>query len=31
VELGQTFTVVPGPRQMGIPERFKARMFKHLR
>ena len=31
VELGQTFTLVPGPRQMGIPERFKARMFKHLR
>ena len=31
VEVGQAFTVVPGPRQMGIPERFKARMFKHLR
>ena len=31
VALGQTFTVLAGPRQMGIPERFKARMFKHLR
>ena len=31
VEVGQTFTVLAGPRQMGIPERFRARMFKHLR
>lgn len=31
VQVGQTFTLIPGPRQMGIPERFRARMFKHLR
>jgi MOSC domain-containing protein YiiM len=23
--------MVPGPRQMGIPELFNAKMFKHMR
>jgi MOSC domain-containing protein YiiM len=31
VQVGQGFELLAGPRQMGIPERFKARMFKHLR
>jgi MOSC domain-containing protein YiiM len=31
VQVGQTGELIAGPRQMGIPERFKARMFKHLR
>ena len=31
VQVGQTGALIAGPRQMGIPERFKARMFKHLR
>jgi len=28
---GDAFSLVPGPRQMGIPELFKAKLFKHLR
>lgn len=28
---GDTFELVPGPRRISIPERFDARMFKHLR
>lgn len=28
---GQSCVVVPGPRRVGIPERFAAKMFKHLR
>lgn len=28
---GEAFEVVPGSRQMGIPERFKAKLFKHMR
>ncbi|WNO03561.1 MOSC domain-containing protein [Rhodoferax mekongensis] len=31
LEAGESFTVQPGPRQMGIPELFKAKLFKHLR
>ncbi len=31
IEAGETFTLLPGPRRIGIPERFEARMFKHLR
>ena len=31
VQAGESFALIPGPRHMGIPERFKARMFKHLR
>lgn len=28
---GGTFTVVPGPRQISIPQMFQTKMFKHLR
>jgi MOSC domain-containing protein YiiM len=28
---GETFELVAGPRRLGIPEMFKAKMFKHLR
>ena len=28
---GQPFTLQPGPRRVSIPERFSAKMFKHLR
>ena len=28
---GEAFTLVPGARRIGIPERFDARMFKHLK
>lgn len=28
---GDTFELVPGPRRTSIPERFDARMFKHMR
>jgi MOSC domain-containing protein YiiM len=28
---GDTFELVPGPRRISIPERFNARMFKHMR
>jgi len=28
---GEHFSLVPGPRRMGIVERFQAKMFKHLR
>ena len=31
LQAGESFEVVPGQRQMGIPESFKAKMFKHLR
>ena len=31
VQAGESFTLEPGPRQMGIPELFKAKLFKHLR
>lgn len=31
VQAGEPFELVPGPRRTGIPERFNARMFKHLR
>jgi MOSC domain-containing protein YiiM len=31
IEAGETFTLLPGPRRISIPERFEARMFKHLR
>ena len=31
VQAGERFTLQPGPRQMGIPELFKAKLFKHLR
>ena len=28
---GESFELLIGPRRMGIPERFNARMFKHMR
>ncbi len=31
LQAGESFKLLPGPRRMGITERFKARMFKHLR
>jgi len=31
LQAGEPFELLPGPRRMGIPERFNARMFKHLR
>ena len=31
LQAGESFELLPGPRRMGIPERFQARMVKHLR
>ena len=31
VQVGETAILVPGPRRASIPERFQAKMFKHLR
>jgi MOSC domain-containing protein YiiM len=31
IEAGEAFELEPGPRHIGIPERFNSRMFKHLR
>ena len=31
VQAGEAFTLVPGPRHVSIPQRFQAKMFKHLR
>jgi MOSC domain-containing protein YiiM len=31
VEAGETFELLPGPRHASIPQRFQARMFKHMR
>ena len=31
IQPGESFVLHPGPRRVGIPERFNARMFKHLR
>ncbi|MFM6990047.1 MAG: MOSC domain-containing protein [Rhodoferax sp.] len=31
VEAGEQGTLVPGPRRASIPERFNAKLFKHLR
>lgn len=28
---GESFTLRPGPRRLGIPEMFNAKLFKHLR
>jgi MOSC domain-containing protein YiiM len=27
----ESFALIPGPRQLGIPESFRAKLFKHLR
>lgn len=31
LQAGEMFKVVPGQREMSIPEAFKVKMFKHLR
>lgn len=31
LQAGEPFELLPGQRGLGIPEAFKARMFKHLR
>ena len=31
VQAGEMGTLVPGPRRASIPERFQAKLFKHLR
>lgn len=28
---GEAFALLPGPRRLSIPERFQAKMFKHMR
>jgi MOSC domain-containing protein YiiM len=30
LQAGESFTLVPGPRRASVPERFAAKMFKHL-
>jgi MOSC domain-containing protein YiiM len=31
VQAGESFELLPGPRHVSIPQRFQAKMFKHLR
>jgi hypothetical protein len=31
LQAGEWGTLVPGPRRSSVPERFKAKLFKHLR
>ncbi len=31
VQAGKWGTLLPGPRRASIPERFQAKLFKHLR
>jgi len=31
ISAGEPFELLPGPRRLGIPEMFKAKMFKHMR
>ena len=31
IRAGESFELHPGPRRISIPERFSAKMFKHLR
>jgi MOSC domain-containing protein YiiM len=31
VQAGEVFELIPGPRHVGIPERFQAKLFKHMR
>lgn len=31
VQAGESFELVPGPRQLSIPQRFATKMFKHMR
>ena len=30
LQAGEGFTLVPGPRHVSIPQRFQAKMFKHM-
>lgn len=31
LQAGEGFELLPGPRRLGIPEMFKAKLFKHMR
>ena len=31
VQAGEAFELLPGPRHLSIPQRFQAKMFKHMR
>jgi len=31
LQAGEPFELLPGPRRLGIPEMFKAKLFKHMR
>ena len=31
LQAGETFELLPGPRHVSIPQRFQAKLFKHLR
>ena len=31
LQAGETFELVAGPRRLGIPEMFRAKLFKHMR
>ncbi len=31
LQAGETCELLPGPRRISIPERFRAKMFKHMR
>ena len=31
VQAGESFELLPGPRHVSIPQRFQAKMFKHMR
>ena len=31
IEAGESFALQPGPRHVSIPQRFQAKMFKHMR
>lgn len=31
LQAGEAFELLPGPRRLGIPEMFRAKLFKHMR
>ncbi|OYT93883.1 MAG: sulfurase [Burkholderiales bacterium PBB3] len=31
VQVGESFSVIPGPRRLSVPENFQATMFRHSR
>lgn len=31
LQAGESFELIAGPRRIGVPERFQAKMFKHMR